>query len=58
MDIIKDYNKFFTAECGYPRFKSKKHDKKAFRIQNNSNIDFSKVNVVRSLVKFFKKSLG
>jgi hypothetical protein len=23
MDIIKDYNKFFTAECGYPRFESK-----------------------------------
>ena len=57
-DLIHAYNKFFSGEGGYPRFKSKKHDKKAFRIQNNSNPDFSKVNVVRSLVKFFKKSLG
>ena len=57
-DLIHAYNKFFNGESYYPRFKSKKHDKKAFRIQNNSNIDFSKVNVVRSLVKFFKKSLG
>jgi hypothetical protein len=28
MDIIKDYNKFFTAECGYPRFESKNMIKK------------------------------
>ena len=37
-DLIHAYNKFFNGESGYPRFKSKKHDKKAFRIQNNGNI--------------------
>ena len=37
-DLIHAYNKFFNGESDYPRFKSKKHDKKAFRIQNNSNI--------------------
>ena len=37
-DLIHAYNKFFNGESYYPRFKSKKHDKKAFRIQNNSNI--------------------
>ena len=29
---------FFHGECAYPRFKSKKYDKKSFRIQNNGNI--------------------
>ena len=37
-DIIHAYNKFFNGEASYPRFKSKKHDKKSFRIQNNGNI--------------------
>ena len=37
-DLINAYNKFFKGEGGYPRFKSKKHDKKSFRIQNNGNI--------------------
>lgn len=37
-DLINAYNKFFKGEGGYPRFKSKKHDKKLFRIQNNGNI--------------------
>ena len=37
-DLIHAYNKFFNGESYYPRFKSKKHDKKAFRIQNNGNI--------------------
>ena len=37
-DLIHAYNKFFNGEASYPRFKSKKHDKKSFRIQNNGNI--------------------
>ncbi|WP_296891344.1 helix-turn-helix domain-containing protein [uncultured Methanobrevibacter sp.] len=37
-DLIHAYNKFFNGGGCYPRFKSKKHDKKAFRIQNNDNI--------------------
>ena len=37
-DLINAYNKFFKGEGGYPRFKSKKHDKQSFRIQNNDNI--------------------
>ena len=37
-NLIQAYNKFFNGESDYPRFKSKKHDKKAFRIQNNGNI--------------------
>ena len=37
-DLIHAYNKFFNGESDYPRFKSKKHDKKTFRIQNNGNI--------------------
>jgi putative transposase len=37
-DLINAFNKFFSGEAGYPRFKSKNHDKKAFRIQNNGNI--------------------
>jgi putative transposase len=37
-DLIQAYNKFFNGEAGYPRFKSKKNDKKSFRIQNNGNI--------------------
>ena len=38
MDLIQAFNKFFREEAGYPRFKSKKHDKQSFRIQNNGNI--------------------
>lgn len=37
-DLINAYNKFFKGKASYPRFKSKKHDKKSFRIQNNGNI--------------------
>ena len=37
-DLLKALNKFFNGEAGYPRFKSKNHDKKSFRIQNNGNI--------------------
>ena len=37
-DLINAYNDFFSGECDYPKFKSKKNDKKSFRIQNNSNI--------------------
>ena len=37
-DLINDYNKFFKGEGGYPKFKSKKHTKRSFRIQNNHNI--------------------
>lgn len=29
---------FFNGEWDYPRFKSKKHDKTTFRIENNDNI--------------------
>ena len=36
--LINAYNKFFHGECAYPRFKSKKYDKKSFRMQNNGNI--------------------
>jgi putative transposase len=38
MDLIQAFNKFFREEAGYPRFKSKKHNKQSFRIQNNGNI--------------------
>ena len=37
-DLINAYNKFFNGKGGYPKFKSKNHDKKSFRIQNNHNI--------------------
>ena len=37
-DLVHAYNKFFNGESDYPRFKSKNHDKKSFRIQNNGNI--------------------
>ena len=37
-DLINAFNKFFNGETGYPKFKSKKHSKKSFRIQNNNNI--------------------
>ena len=36
--LIKAFNNFFNGDANYPRFKSKKHDKKSFRIQNNDNI--------------------
>lgn len=32
-DLLNALNKFFRGEAGYPRFKSKNHDKKSFRIQ-------------------------
>uniref|UniRef100_UPI00388D470B RNA-guided endonuclease InsQ/TnpB family protein n=1 Tax=Methanobrevibacter sp. TaxID=66852 RepID=UPI00388D470B len=37
-DLINAYNKFFNGKGGYPKFKSKKHNKKSFKIQNNHNI--------------------
>ena len=37
-DLINAFNKFFNEGSGYPRFKSKKHHKQSFRIQNNNNI--------------------
>ena len=37
-NLISTYNKFFNGESNYPRFKSKNHDKKSFRIQNNDDI--------------------
>ncbi len=37
-DLINAFNMFFYGKCSCPRFKSKKHNKKSFRIQNNSNI--------------------
>ena len=37
-DLINAFNKFFNEGSGYPRFKSKKHPKQSFRIQNNNNI--------------------
>ena len=37
-DLINAFNKFFNEGTGYPRFKSKKHHKQSFRIQNNNNI--------------------
>ena len=37
-DLINAFNKFFNEGAGYPCFKSKKHHKQSFRIQNNNNI--------------------
>lgn len=37
-DLINGFKKFFKQGTGYPCFKSKKHPKKSFRIQNNNNI--------------------
>ena len=45
-DLIHAYNKFFSGEGGYPRFKSKKHDKQSFRIQNNGNIKINDNTIV------------
>ncbi len=45
-DLMHAYNKFFSGEGGYPRFKSKKHDKQSFRIQNNGNIKINDNTIV------------
>ena len=45
-DLINAFNKFFNGEGGYPRFKSKKHDKHACRIQNNHNIKINDNTIV------------
>ncbi len=37
-DLINAFKKFFNEGTGYPHFKSKKHHKQSFRIQNNNNI--------------------
>ena len=37
-DLLNAFKKFFNEGAGYPCFKSKKHDKQSFRIQNNNNI--------------------
>ena len=37
-DLINAFKKFFNEGAGFPRFKSKKHHKQSFRIQNNNNI--------------------
>ena len=37
-DILNAFKKFFKEGSGYPCFKSKKHPKQSFRIQNNNNI--------------------
>ena len=37
-DLLNAFKKFFNEGAGYPCFKSKKHHKQSFRIQNNNNI--------------------
>ena len=37
-DLLNSFKKFFKEGAGYPCFKSKKHHKQSFRIQNNNNI--------------------
>ena len=37
-DLLNAFKKFFNEGTGYPCFKSKKHHKQSFRIQNNNNI--------------------
>ena len=37
-NLINAFKKFFNESTGYPCFKSKKHHKQSFRIQNNNNI--------------------
>ena len=37
-DLLNAFKKFFNEGTGYPCFKSKKHPKQSFRIQNNNNI--------------------
>ena len=37
-DLLNAFKKFFNEGAGYPCFKSKKHQKQSFRIQNNNNI--------------------
>ena len=37
-DLLNAFKKFFNEGAGYPCFKSKKHPKQSFRIQNNNNI--------------------
>ena len=36
-DLNHAFNRFFKGISGYPKFKSKKHSKKSFRIQKNGN---------------------
>jgi putative transposase len=45
-DLINAYNKFFNGEGSYPKFKSKKHAKNSFRIQNNKNIKINDNTIV------------
>ena len=35
VDLNNAFNRFFKGISGYPKFKSKKHSKKSFRIQKN-----------------------
>lgn len=37
VDLNNAFNRFFKGISGYPKFKSKKHSKKSFRIQKNGN---------------------
>ncbi|MBQ2653816.1 MAG: transposase [Methanobrevibacter sp.] len=37
-DLLNAFKKFFNEGAGFPCFKSKKHPKQSFRIQNNNNI--------------------
>ena len=37
-DLLNAFKKFFKEGAGHPCFKSKKHPKQSFRIQNNNNI--------------------
>ena len=37
-DLLNAFKKFFNEGKGYPCYKSKKHHKQSFRIQNNNNI--------------------
>jgi putative transposase len=36
-DLNKAFTRFFKGKSSYPKFKSKKHSKKSFRIQKNGN---------------------
>ena len=36
-DLNKAFTRFFKGKSAYPKFKSKKHSKKSFRIQKNGN---------------------
>lgn len=41
-DLIKSFKRFFKGISGYPKYKSKRHKKQGFRIQNNNNIKINK----------------